>query len=113
MEEMVRLMLPGGAHTCKWLAIPTVLESQEQELNVVGLQSSIDLVSTTLDVSVVLQQRARRLLQEGMIKLGEELPVQLIADASGIFNSTRTNRTVVVLKVIYLRIRDAICIVRL
>jgi hypothetical protein len=90
-----------------------MLQTQEQELDAVGLQSSTDLVSTTLDLSLVLQQRARRLLKEGLIKLGEELRVQVIADASGIFNSTRTNGTVVVLKVISLRIIDAISIVRL
>jgi hypothetical protein len=98
---------------CKWAAVPTVLETQEQNFNVVGLQSSIDLVSTTLDLSLVSQQRARRLLREGLIKPGEELRVQVIADAFGIFNCTRTNGTAVVLKVISLRISDAICIVRL
>jgi hypothetical protein len=113
MEEMVGLVLPGGAQMCKWPAVPTVLETQEQELNVVGLQSSTYLLSTTLDLSLVLQQRARRLLKEGLIKHGEELRVQMIADASGIFNSTKTNGTVVVRKVIYLRISDGICIVRL
>jgi hypothetical protein len=61
----------------------------------------------------VLHQRARGLLKEGLIKPSEELRVQVIADASGMFNSTRTNGTVVVLKVIALRIIDAISIVRL
>jgi hypothetical protein len=70
-------------------------------------------VSTTLDLSLVLQKRARRLLKEGLIKPSEELRVQVIADASGNFNSTRTNGIVVMLHVISLRISDAICIVRL
>jgi hypothetical protein len=39
------------------------------------------------------------LLKEGLIQHGEALRVQEIADASGIFNATRTNGTVVVLKV--------------
>jgi hypothetical protein len=98
---------------CKWSAVPTVLETQEQELKVVGLQSSKDLVSTTLDLSLVLEQRTLRLLKEGLIKYGEEFWVQVIADASGIFTSTRTNETVVVLEVKFLRISDAICIARL
>jgi hypothetical protein len=82
-------------------------------LNAVGLQLSTLLVSTTLDISLVIQQRARRLLKEGLIELGEDLRVQVIADASGISNSTRTNGMMVVLKVISLRISDSICIVRL
>jgi hypothetical protein len=53
------------------------------------------------------------MLNEGLIKPGEELRVQVIADASGIFNTTRTNGTMVALwKVISLRIFDAISIVR-
>jgi hypothetical protein len=98
---------------CKWPDVPTVLQTQEHELNAVGLQSSTDLVSTTLDLSLVLQQHARRLLKERLIKPGEEFRVQVIADASGAFNSTRTNGTVVVLKVISSRICNAISIVRL
>jgi hypothetical protein len=87
MEEMVRLVLPGGAQMCKWPNVPTVLETQEQELKAVGLQSSTDLVLTTLNLSLVLQQRARRLLKEGLIKSCEELRVQVVADTSGNFNS--------------------------
>jgi hypothetical protein len=76
MEEIVRLVLPRDAQMCKWPAVPTVLETQEQELNAVGLQSSKDLVSTTLDLSLVLhQQRARRLLKERLIKHSKELRV--------------------------------------
>jgi hypothetical protein len=79
-------------------------DNQKHELNVVGLQSSADLVSTTLDLlSLVSQELAWRLMKEGLIKHGETLPVQVIADASEIFNSTRTNGTMVVLKVIAFR----------
>jgi hypothetical protein len=99
MEEMVRLVLPGGAHMCKWPAVATMLDMQAEELSDVGLQSSADMVSTTLDQSLGLQQRTRRLLKEGLIQHGEALRVQVIADASGIFNTTKTNGTVVVLKV--------------
>jgi hypothetical protein len=59
------------------------------------------MVSTTLHISLVLLQRARRLLKEGLIQHGEALRVQVIADASGIVNATRTNGTVVVLKVLW------------
>jgi hypothetical protein len=64
MEEMVILVLPRGSQMCKWPAVPTVPEIPEQELNVVGLQPPTDFVSTTLDISLVLQQRARRLLKK-------------------------------------------------
>jgi hypothetical protein len=67
--------------------------------NVVGLQSSANLLSTPLDLPLVFQQRARRLLKERVVHHAEELCVHVIADASGIFNSTRTNGTMVVLKV--------------
>jgi hypothetical protein len=76
-----------------------MLDRQVEEFSDVGLQSSVDMVSSTLDLSLVWQQRARRLLKEGQIQHGEALRVQVIADASGIFNATRTNGTVVVLKV--------------
>ena len=113
MEEMVRLVLPRGSQMCKWSSVHALLQAQDQELNGVGLQSSTDLLWTTLDISLVLHHRARGLLKEGLIKHGEELQVQVIAYASGIFNSYRTNGTVVVLKVISLRISDARCIVKL
>jgi hypothetical protein len=99
MEEMVRLVLHGGAHMCKWSAVAKMLDMQAEELSSVGLQSSVDMVSTTLDLSLVLQQRARRLLKEGLIQHGEALRGQVIAYAFGVFNATRTNGTVVVLKV--------------
>jgi hypothetical protein len=76
-----------------------MLDKQAQELSALGLQSSAHMVSTTLNVSLVLQQRARRLLKEGLIQHGEVLWVQVIADASGVFSATKTNGTVVVLKV--------------
>jgi hypothetical protein len=64
MEEMVRLVLPGGAHMCKWPAVATMLDMQAEEFSVVGLRSSVDMVSTTLHLSLVLQQRARILLKD-------------------------------------------------
>jgi hypothetical protein len=72
---------------CKWLTVAT----QAGEFSVVGLQSSVDMVSTTQDPSLVLQQRARRLLSKGLIHHGEALRVQEISDASVIFNATWTN----------------------
>jgi hypothetical protein len=107
MDEMLRLVLPRGAHMCKWQVVTTLFETQEQDSNASGLQSSVDFVSTTLDLSLVLQQRAWRLLKEGLIKHGEELRVHVTADAAEIFNSTAIKGTVVVLKVISLRITDA------
>jgi hypothetical protein len=73
-------------------------DRQAKEFSAVGLQSSVDMVSTTLDISLVLQQCAQILLKEGLIQHGEALRVQVIADASGIFNATGTNGTWVVLK---------------
>jgi hypothetical protein len=64
-----------------------------------GLQSSEGMVSTTIDLSIVLQQRARILLKEELAQHGKALRVQFIADASGIFNSAGTNGILVVLKV--------------
>jgi hypothetical protein len=58
---------------CKWLAVATGLDKQAQKLSAVGLQSFADMVSTTLDLSLVLHQRARRLLKEGLIQDGETL----------------------------------------
>jgi hypothetical protein len=75
-----------------------MLNTQTQELNDVGLQISAVLMSTTLDPSLVLQQRARMLLFDGQIQHGEVLRVHVIADAFGIFNANRTNKIVVVLK---------------
>jgi hypothetical protein len=63
-------------------------------------------------------------LKEGLIKHGEELRVQVIADASGTLHSTRKMGTwglllrkngtiVIVLKVISLRVSGAICRVKI
>jgi hypothetical protein len=38
---------------CKWPAVATMLERQAEELSAVGLQSSADMVSTRLDLSLV------------------------------------------------------------
>jgi hypothetical protein len=84
---------------CKWRLVTTLLDKQAEKLSDVGLQSSVDMVSTTLHLSLVLQQPSRRLLKEGFIQNGEALRVQVIADASGIINATITNGTVLVLKV--------------
>jgi hypothetical protein len=54
MEEMVILVLRGGVHMCKWPAVAIMLDMQAEELSVVGLLSSVDMVSTTLDLSLVL-----------------------------------------------------------
>jgi hypothetical protein len=40
---------------CKWPAVATMLDMQVEELSDVGLHSSVDMVSTTLDLSLVLQ----------------------------------------------------------
>jgi hypothetical protein len=104
MEEMVILVLLGRAHMCKWQALAAMLDKQARELSSVGLQSSAYMTSATLDLSIVLQQGAPRLLKEGlthngfMIHHGEGLRVQVIADASNILNATKKNRTVVILK---------------
>jgi hypothetical protein len=86
MEEMVRLFLLGGAQTSKWATVATMLDMQVQDLSVVGLRSSANRVSTCL--SLVLQQKARILLKEGMVQHCKVLRVQVITDASGSFNAT-------------------------
>jgi hypothetical protein len=92
MEEMVILVVHGGAHMCKWPALATMLKKQAEELRAVGLKSSPSLVSTTLDSPLVLQQRAWRLLKEGLIQHGEAFWVQVIADASGIVLECHQNK---------------------
>jgi hypothetical protein len=54
---------------CKWPSVAIMVERQADELRAVGLQSSPDLVSTAMDLSLVSQQRsARKLLNEGLIQ---------------------------------------------
>jgi hypothetical protein len=77
-------------------AVTAILDWQAQELSAAGLQAPADMVSTTVILSLVLQQCARILLKEG---LGEALRVQVIADASSIFKATINNGGVVVMKV--------------
>jgi hypothetical protein len=48
IEEMVRLVLPGRAHICKWPAVASMLDMQAEELSAVGLQSSKNTVFITL-----------------------------------------------------------------
>jgi hypothetical protein len=70
LEEMVRLVLPRRAQMGKWPAVATMLDMQTEGLCDVALQSSVNKVSTTLGLSLVLEQRARRLLKEGLIQHG-------------------------------------------
>lgn len=84
---------------CKFPSLDIILGQQKDELNLVGLETSDDLITSTLQLRLVLQQRVRTLLKAKVIKPGDILRIQVIADASGIFTSTRANGTVVVVKV--------------
>ena len=48
------MVLPRGAHMCQWPAVTAMLDRQAEKLSDMGLQLSVDMVSTTLDLSLVL-----------------------------------------------------------
>eukprot|EP00873_Tetraselmis_striata_P039090 jgi/Tetstr1/459354/TSEL_000423.t1 len=98
MEKLVQMVLPYGNLNIKWPSVEYMLKGQGEELADVGLRTTEDMISSTLDLKLVLQHRAMLLLKEGLIKPGESLSIQLAADATGIFNATKTNGTIVVLK---------------
>eukprot|EP00873_Tetraselmis_striata_P024501 jgi/Tetstr1/444765/TSEL_032613.t1 len=101
MEKLVQMVLPYGNFMIKWPSVEDMLKGQGEELAAVGLITTEGIISSTLDLKLVLQHRARLLLKEGLIKPGESLSIQLVADAKGIFNATRTNGTIVVLKIVW------------
>eukprot|EP00873_Tetraselmis_striata_P034100 jgi/Tetstr1/454364/TSEL_041271.t1 len=98
MEKLVQMVLPYGNLMIKWPSVEDMLKGQGEELAAVGLSTTEDMISSTLDLKLELQHRAMLLLKEGLIKPGESLSIQLVADATEIFNATRTNGTIVVLK---------------
>eukprot|EP00873_Tetraselmis_striata_P007560 jgi/Tetstr1/427824/TSEL_001796.t1 len=98
MEKPVQMVLPYGNLMIKWPSVEDMLKGKGEELVAVGLSTTEDIISSTLDLKLVLQHRAGPLLKEGLIKPGESLNIQLVPDATGIFNATRTNGTIVVLK---------------
>eukprot|EP00873_Tetraselmis_striata_P021217 jgi/Tetstr1/441481/TSEL_003124.t1 len=102
MEKLVQMVLPYGNLMIKWPSVEDMLKGQGEELAAVGLSTTEGIISSTLDLKLVLQHRARLLLKkEGLIKFGESLSIQLVADATGIFNATRTSATIVVLKIVW------------
>eukprot|EP00873_Tetraselmis_striata_P039488 jgi/Tetstr1/459752/TSEL_005105.t1 len=95
MEKLMQMVLPYGNLMIKWPSVEDMLKGQGEELAAVGLSTTEDMISITLDLKLVLQHCARLLLKEGLIKPGESLSMQLVADATEIFNATRTNATIV------------------
>eukprot|EP00873_Tetraselmis_striata_P013774 jgi/Tetstr1/434038/TSEL_023182.t1 len=82
MEKLVHMVLPYGNLMIKWPSVEDMLEGQGEELAAVGLSTTEDMISSTLDLKLVLQHRARLLLKEGLIKPGESLSIHLVADAT-------------------------------
>eukprot|EP00873_Tetraselmis_striata_P026746 jgi/Tetstr1/447010/TSEL_034468.t1 len=106
MEKLVQMVLPYGNLIIKWPSVEDMLKGLGEELAAVGL-STTDMISGTLDLKMALQHRAGLLLKEGLIKPGESLSIQLVDDATEIFNATRTNGTIVVLKWLTLSVEEA------
>eukprot|EP00873_Tetraselmis_striata_P043013 jgi/Tetstr1/463277/TSEL_008202.t1 len=75
MEKLVQMVLPYGNLMIKWPSVEDVLKGQGEELAAVGFSTTEGIISSTLDFKLVLQQRARLLLKEGLIKPGESLSI--------------------------------------
>eukprot|EP00873_Tetraselmis_striata_P035428 jgi/Tetstr1/455692/TSEL_042500.t1 len=75
MEKLVQMVLPYGNLMIKWPSVEDMLKGQGEELAAVGLSTTEDMISSTLDLKLVLQHRARLLLKEGLIKPGESLSI--------------------------------------
>eukprot|EP00873_Tetraselmis_striata_P015898 jgi/Tetstr1/436162/TSEL_025008.t1 len=82
VEKLVQMVLPYGNLMIKWPSVEEMLKGQGEEPAAVGLSTTEDKISSTLDLKLVLQHRARLLLKEGLIKPGESLSIQLVADAT-------------------------------
>eukprot|EP00873_Tetraselmis_striata_P012260 jgi/Tetstr1/432524/TSEL_021897.t1 len=82
MEKLVQMMLAHGNLMIKWPSVEDMLKGQGEELDAVGLSTTEGIISSTLDLKLVLQHRARLLLKEGLIKPGESLSIQLVVDAT-------------------------------
>eukprot|EP00873_Tetraselmis_striata_P041246 jgi/Tetstr1/461510/TSEL_006616.t1 len=82
MEKLVQMVLSYGNLMIKWPSVEDMLKGQGEELAAVGLSTTEDMISRTLDLKLVLQHRAKLLLKEGLIKPGESLSIQVVADAT-------------------------------
>eukprot|EP00873_Tetraselmis_striata_P002941 jgi/Tetstr1/423205/TSEL_001325.t1 len=82
MEKLVQMVLPYGNLMIKWPSMEDMLKGLGEELAAVGLNTTEDMISSTLDLKQVLQHRAKLLLKEGLIKPGESLSIQLVVDAT-------------------------------
>eukprot|EP00873_Tetraselmis_striata_P009132 jgi/Tetstr1/429396/TSEL_019308.t1 len=88
--DVVQMGLPYGNLMIKWPSVEDMLKGQGEELAAVGLSTTEDMISSTMDLKLVLQHCAMLLLKEGLIKPGESLSIQLVADATEIFNCLGT-----------------------
>eukprot|EP00873_Tetraselmis_striata_P009492 jgi/Tetstr1/429756/TSEL_001932.t1 len=65
---------------CKFSSLDIILGQQKDELNLEGLETSDDLITSTLQLRLVLQQRVRTLLKAKVIKPGDILRIQIVYD---------------------------------
>eukprot|EP00873_Tetraselmis_striata_P003671 jgi/Tetstr1/423935/TSEL_001417.t1 len=84
MEKVVQMVLPYGNLMIKWPSVEDMLKGQGEELAPVGLSTTEDMISSTLDLKLVLQHRVRLLLKEGLIKSGESLRIQIVYDDTSV-----------------------------
>ena len=56
---------------------------------------------TNLDPAAVIRERASQLFKHGFLQPGQEITVQVLADATGLWKKGQVNATALVLKIIY------------
>ena len=99
-DDFLRLKLPCGTDMCLFPSKRFVFAQQDGVMKEMGLAA--DSVSANVDVKAALLLRLKYLWGQGLLNRdSEEIKVQVLIDATGIFPSKRINGTLVVLKPIY------------
>ena len=103
LEDFMRLRLPGGTFMCLMASMHSIIRNRERIAEELGISSTSD--ATTFDLYKALNKRLEYLDNEGLLTSTFDDPdvlvVQLLADASNIFQAKNTSGTAVVMKPVY------------
>lgn len=101
--ELVRLVLPGGAAVATLPGVHSIVKERDELAAMWGYTASD--VSASYDAVTLLTRRLEYLDNVGLLtpapRQPDHLIVQLLADATGIYGSSRTNGTVLLFKPVF------------
>ena len=103
LEDFLRLRMPAGTFMCLMASMESIIKDRERIAEELGISTTSD--ATTFDLYKALTKRLEYLDNEGLLTASFDDPdvliVQLLADASNIFQAKNTSGTAVVMKPVY------------